>query len=222
MAAYFPFYFYKAFDLKQLRFHAIYGVFLFLLCPFLAFFVVSYSLDEDLIFTVRYGAIIPFFYSFILLRAILIAIRHAENKSNTEQILVYCAVVPWSFMSLIAYLEFNQAWETLFANIGFLIVTGIFICKSVRLARRDHKQLAKLSIDRTNPGAFIANCLHYGLTKMEILVVRMLYKGQSNREVADEMCISEETVKKHIQNTFRKTGAKNRMTMIHILQGSRT
>ena len=38
MASYFPFYFYKAFDLKSLRWHAYYGVPLFLMLPYVVFF----------------------------------------------------------------------------------------------------------------------------------------------------------------------------------------
>jgi len=38
MASYIPYYFYKAFELDTLRFHAIYGVLLFFILPFLIFF----------------------------------------------------------------------------------------------------------------------------------------------------------------------------------------
>src|SRR5688500_12134159 len=48
MAMYFPFYFYKAWDLKKLRFHAYYGIFVFLLLPFLIFFVIIYSLTNNI------------------------------------------------------------------------------------------------------------------------------------------------------------------------------
>lgn len=61
MASYFPFYFYMAFELKRLRFHAIYGVPLFLLLPYVVFFIISYSLNDNIDFAVKYGIIIPFF-----------------------------------------------------------------------------------------------------------------------------------------------------------------
>lgn len=38
MGAYFPYYFYRAFELKRLRFHAIYGVLCFLILQYLIFF----------------------------------------------------------------------------------------------------------------------------------------------------------------------------------------
>jgi hypothetical protein len=113
MASYFPFYFYKAFDLKLLRFHALYGVPLFLLLPYLLFFVISYSVHQNLSLSIKYGITIPFFYSFVLLRAILRAIRVAykENRYKNyyiEEIAVYAAVAPWASMTLIAYFEFSQ------------------------------------------------------------------------------------------------------------------
>lgn len=37
MASYFPFYFYKAFNLRSLRLHALYGVPLFLMLPYFCF-----------------------------------------------------------------------------------------------------------------------------------------------------------------------------------------
>ncbi|WP_254070884.1 hypothetical protein [Pedobacter sp. L105] len=80
MASYFPFYFYKAFNLRSLRFHALYGVPLFLMLPYLLFFVISYSLNRDLSFAIHDGIVIPFFYSFVLLWAIFKAIRSVYKE----------------------------------------------------------------------------------------------------------------------------------------------
>src|SRR5690606_5612415 len=54
-AAYFPYYFYRVFDLRLLRFHALFGVPLFLLLPFLLFFVIDYAWHKDIVLAVRYG-----------------------------------------------------------------------------------------------------------------------------------------------------------------------
>ncbi|WP_394349436.1 helix-turn-helix transcriptional regulator [Mucilaginibacter ginsenosidivorax] len=39
-----------------------------------------------------------------------------------------------------------------------------------------------------------------------------------NKTIAESLFISEETVKKHIYNTFRKTQVKNRQALLHKLQ----
>src|SRR5690606_463481 len=63
MACYFPFYFYKAFNITHLKFHAKYGVLIFLFLPFLLFFCLLYTLGVELRTVVYVGLIIPFFYA---------------------------------------------------------------------------------------------------------------------------------------------------------------
>lgn len=221
-AAYFPYYFYRAFDLKLLRFHALYGVPLFLLLPYLSFFVIGYAMHRDLEYAIRYGVVVPFGYSLVLLWAILRAIRAAyrENRNRkryTEEIMVYVAVAPWSAMTLIAYFDLGQLTEALFTNLGFLAITALFIAGSVRRARKDYELLTTLPIDGAGAAIFGENCQRYGLTKTEIEVTERLCRGMRNREIADELFISYHTVKKHVQNIYRKTGANSRASLIHIL-----
>ncbi len=48
------------------------------------------------------------------------------------------------------------------------------------------------------------------LTKRERDVLLLLVKGQSNKEMAEAMFISEKTVKNHLTSIFRKLGVKDR------------
>ena len=48
------------------------------------------------------------------------------------------------------------------------------------------------------------------LTRREIDILEMLVKGNSNREMAEAMFISEKTVKNHLTSIFRKLGVKDR------------
>ena len=50
----------------------------------------------------------------------------------------------------------------------------------------------------------------HGLTKREAQVVGEVLKGLTNREISDELYISEETVKDHIGNIMKKLGVRNR------------
>ncbi len=49
-----------------------------------------------------------------------------------------------------------------------------------------------------------------GLTAREIEVLRLIAQGLSNSEIAEQLFISEATVKTHINNTFAKIGARHR------------
>jgi two-component system NarL family response regulator len=48
------------------------------------------------------------------------------------------------------------------------------------------------------------------LTDRELTVLQKLAHGQSTKQVADEIFVSEETVKSHLKQIFRKLGARDR------------
>lgn len=53
----------------------------------------------------------------------------------------------------------------------------------------------------------------YGLTPREMEVVHCIVEGCSNRDVARQFGISEETVKRHLSNIFDKTGVSTRLEL---------
>jgi DNA-binding CsgD family transcriptional regulator len=50
----------------------------------------------------------------------------------------------------------------------------------------------------------------HGLTPRELEVLRLVAAGQSNREIAAALVISEHTVARHLQNMFAKLGVPSR------------
>ncbi|MBD5549578.1 MAG: response regulator transcription factor [Lachnospiraceae bacterium] len=49
-----------------------------------------------------------------------------------------------------------------------------------------------------------------GLTKRECEIAILICQGMSNGEIAENLCISEATVKKHVSNIFEKLGCSKR------------
>jgi len=49
-----------------------------------------------------------------------------------------------------------------------------------------------------------------GLTRRELEVLGFVAAGRPNREIADELVVTLETVKKHLSHIFDKLGAANR------------
>ena len=49
-----------------------------------------------------------------------------------------------------------------------------------------------------------------GLSQREVEVLRLLAAGQSNQQIADELVITRNTVRRHVSNIFDKTGLVNR------------
>lgn len=222
MASYFPYYFYKAFELDSLRFHAIYGVLLFFLLPFFIFFVIVYSVDNNLDFAIKNGVVIPFFYSFVILWQILKAIRIKFKDRNEESFMevlaMYAAVIPWAAMPLIAYFDWGQRVEVLCTNGGLIVITFMFLSKSVKTARLEYQQLLELSLNEDKSSVFDENSQNYNLTNREIEIVQLLREGNKYQTIAEKLYISESTVKTHVRNVYDKTGVCNRVELVHKME----
>lgn len=60
----------------------------------------------------------------------------------------------------------------------------------------------------------------FGLTKMEAQVVKVVAQGATNKEAADQLGVSIETVRSHLGSAFRKTGASNRASLAALAFGA--
>jgi DNA-binding NarL/FixJ family response regulator len=54
---------------------------------------------------------------------------------------------------------------------------------------------------------------HYGLTRREVEVLHRIVDGCSNRDIAGQFGLSEETVKRHLSNIFDKVGVSTRLEL---------
>lgn len=58
----------------------------------------------------------------------------------------------------------------------------------------------------------------YELTKRESEILKEIYEGKTNTQIADDLFISESTVKAHVYNLFRKLQVKNRIEAVCIVR----
>lgn len=61
----------------------------------------------------------------------------------------------------------------------------------------------------------------YGLTSREINVLEQVSKGLTNREIGLNLSISAGTVRKHVENTYRKLQVHNKMEAVSLAQKER-
>jgi two-component system NarL family response regulator len=52
--------------------------------------------------------------------------------------------------------------------------------------------------------------VQYGLSPRETQVLQLLVSGKNNSEIAEQLCVSEQTIKKELVSLFEKLGVKNR------------
>jgi DNA-binding NarL/FixJ family response regulator len=55
-----------------------------------------------------------------------------------------------------------------------------------------------------------------GLTRREQQLIQMIGRGSTNKEIALELGLSEQTVKNHVHRILQKVGADDRMTMVEL------
>ncbi len=59
----------------------------------------------------------------------------------------------------------------------------------------------------------------YGLSERESEILALACCGRMNKDIARELHISLETVKKHLYNIFRKTGVRSRVQLFLLVSG---
>ncbi|MBB5634551.1 DNA-binding CsgD family transcriptional regulator/CDP-diglyceride synthetase [Pedobacter cryoconitis] len=223
MACYLPYYFYKVYNLQKLRFLALYGVLLFVALPFVAFFLIGYSLDGDIDKASERGLFIPMLYGayfvFAIFKELFKKLRENINSENIiSTVIVCCAVLPWSILPVVVYMDSSQTIEVLVCNTGFCIMTIIFIRQSIIESKAEYKLLQEMNkANLIQEERYEQNCKFYNLTTRETGIVKLIDKGLKYKSIAEELFISERTVSKHVQNIFIKVGVSNKVELINKL-----
>ncbi len=75
-------------------------------------------------------------------------------------------------------------------------------------SQRNKRSFPELNLQKLN------NHLTNPITEREFDLLKLIYEGKTNKQIADEMFISTNTVKKHINNTYLKIDTISRATTI--------
>jgi len=100
----------------------------------------------------------------------------------------------------------THATETYLVLIA-LAFMGLGIWAGARLFRRP----------APGPGPFIPNrqvCASLGVSDRELEVLELLAAGRSNKEIANQLAVSPNTIKTHVANLFAKLEARRRTQAI--------
>ncbi len=76
-------------------------------------------------------------------------------------------------------------------------------------------QISKKSIDLREHNHNVIQ--KYNLTNRELEIIRLIFSGDNNQDISNRIFVSSNTVKKHIQNIFRKLDVNSRTQLINTL-----
>jgi len=222
LGAYFPYYMYKVYRLPDLRFHATWGVVLFVLLPYALFDVVVYGVNGRLVPDREIGVLIPALYGLVVLGFMLKAIRKKYRATGDRrqyycELLVWLALLPWEGMSLFAFFPPPQWLLIGLANIGWFPITVLQLGIGIRLSRQEHWHYQELTAT-ISPEDFASGCRLLGLSEREIEVGLLKLQGLERQAIADKLFISFHTVKTHITNIYEKTGTASMAELIRLVR----
>jgi DNA-binding CsgD family transcriptional regulator len=100
------------------------------------------------------------------------------------------------------------------AQLNFMRESVVFSDQDLALLRLLVPVFQRLLRERPTPN------LPASLTISERRVLHAVAAGSSNAEIAVTFCIAESTVRKHLENSYRKLGVSNRMAAVARLRGT--
>ena len=106
----------------------------------------------------------------------------------------------------------------IYGGLTALLFASVGIWLGLKLTRKQEVVVLKeVEVPRVEPFAVNARKLRdLGITKRELEILELIASGMSNREIADKLFVSENTVKTHSSRLFDKLSAKRRTQAVQI------
>lgn len=167
----------------------------------------------DLLFNVKqlYALLILSVISFICMLLTLADIQYFQKSKKSVLILLI-------FLSGAIHLPLFLNWithpisELTFIFLFFLTNTGIGVYV-IYMAKLPIKKVQDQKVD-----SFDTFLQQYGITSREAEVIMEIYKGKTNKEIADKLFVTLQTIKDHTHRIYQKTNVKSRTQLASLLR----
>ena len=170
---YFAYYVYKAFSLEKMKFHALKGVYLFLILPYV-FFVIVFAVTNKLE-SAKNLLIVAVVYALWVIISMIKAIRFkykndfSGKQSKEEMTVLLLSITPWVMLPVIAYFNISQAAEACITNLGFLSLFALQMKRHIREIRTEHERLISSEIQLLNWNRNLKDEVHKRTKELEII-----------------------------------------------------
>jgi DNA-binding CsgD family transcriptional regulator len=150
----------------------------------------------------------------------LVIMRTVRNRQTLVHVLIYgfCAGLLIALLKLIEFrfLVVEHSIEIYGALIA-LLFAGVGIWLGLKLTRKKEVVVVREVPAPAQPFALNEERLkNLGITKRELEILKLIARGMSNREIAEKLFVSENTVKTHSSRLFDKLSAKRRTQAVQI------
>lgn len=143
-----------------------------------------------------------------------------------KHILIYglCGGLLIAVLKLVEYrfLVVEHSLE-IYGGLIALLFAGLGVWLGLKLTRKEEvvvvKEVMIPSAASANPAPFALNqakLRELGVTRRELEILELIAAGMSNREIAEKLFVSENTVKTHSSRLFDKLSAKRRTQAVQL------
>lgn len=149
-----------------------------------------------------------FIYCIVILWTNLKVIDDGRIREVCRTInIVSLAMIPISGFSLFYY--FIRDFSYPLYVLAFSIVVMVYMFGKFRtIAEAQQKQ----------PTLTLESLAQYKITDREFSVIKLICDGLTNKEIADQLCISVNTVNNHVANIFGKMEVRSRIDLLKLLK----
>lgn len=210
---------------KSIRFFRIYSI-----AYAVAWFILSVFFHGKLFYTIKFLLLftdIVLLVSMLLLSVVFMSRLILEGEKGVPgYMIIVTAMLIWNYISFI-WGEMSVYWgnsDFIRTPLDFTIIfwLTVNIATIYFVYNIDFSEAYSTSAEQSVPVFDLEERLtemekEYGFTHREIDILRLIYKGMSNNDIAEELYISKSTVKSHIYNTFRKANVKSRAEIIVLI-----
>jgi len=146
-----------------------------------------------------------------------IAMPHMDGIEATRQIKAECPDI--NILVLSAYDDDQFVFKLLQAGAAGYVLKDVHGHELIAVVRAVyhgesvlHPKIARKVMARfmASPGKPAAQASTDGLSDREIELLQLMTRGSSNKEIADELCLSIRTVQGHVQQIFKKLEVSSR------------
>ena len=159
------------------------------------------------------------FMILIGLRCIVLLFRKYKKASAGRTMNLIMALLLIGYMVWIAYWDYSTWYKTeenlldIYAMDPLILLYAILsIILIYYFYKKDPLHLSESQVAPEVAVKLIAE--RHQLSEREREVLEELNKGKSNKQIAADLCISENTVKRHVNNIFKKTETRSRHELI--------
>jgi two-component system, NarL family, nitrate/nitrite response regulator NarL len=146
-------------------------------------------------------------------RSGLDALRILSEPPNTARVILLTALIERE--QIVEALQLGARGIVLKESATQILLKSIrhVMDGEIWVGRESVQDLLKVLHDLQEPASAPRRKEKFGLTPRELEIVSAIVKGSSNRTIATEFSISEQTVKNHLSSVFDKMGVSNRLEL---------